>query len=495
MTDFIFKLRRKIFLMLLLAASPCFAAADDVTAKASKLYEKHYYEEAGRLLRPQLPAMNGANQAAARLTLGMIYLRSAELYLELQKTGLGIEIDYLKKLSSQKSANASHYADFFLGLALLEQGKYGDAVKRLQSFKSGADNTYQAYASVAQGEAFWRQKQTQKASALWDAVAANPEHKAALAAAYAASGIQDKHPAAMADAVIADTKKQKLSQRMLINLLRAYSYGEAPEKALDLQAANEFSAASYVESLGKSKSISFYDPGLLGGIAHAQLSAAVQQLELASRDSKLSNTAAYFLTDAYLLLGNTEQSLRHAATFLAQQQVPPQYRDHSRARQAAAQYLSGKRNEANVIWTELAGQSAARPDQLGEVMLSCAMAQADCAKHEKRAVVATEAGEGKKYFFLNAALGKYYLSRKDYTKAALYLEAGRDKANKNKIEINDPAMLTDLAEAYYRNKKYSESLEIYFEISKQYPAVRQIQEAMQGVYATEQKSAGDVKIF
>jgi pentatricopeptide repeat protein len=75
------------------------------------------------------------------------------------------------------------------------------------------------------------------------------------------------------------------------------------------------------------------------------------------------------------------------------------------------------------------------------------------------------------------------------------MEAGRDKSNKNKIESNDPLMLVSLAEAYYRTKKFSEALEIYFEMSKQFPEVRQIQEAMQGIYSMEHKSAGDVKIF
>jgi pentatricopeptide repeat protein len=55
-------------------------------------------------------------------------------------------------------------------------------------------------------------------------------------------------------------------------------------------------------------------------------------------------------------------------------------------------------------------------------------------------------------------------------------------------------MLVSLADAYYRIKKFSEALEIYFEMSKHFPEVRQIQEAMQGVYAIEHKSAGDVKI-
>jgi hypothetical protein len=32
-------------------------------------------------------------------------------------------------------------------------------------------------------------------------------------------------------------------------------------------------------------------------------------------------------------------------------------------------------------------------------------------------------------------------------------------------------------------------------MSKEFPVVRQIQEAMQGVYSMEQRSAGDVKIL
>jgi hypothetical protein len=75
------------------------------------------------------------------------------------------------------------------------------------------------------------------------------------------------------------------------------------------------------------------------------------------------------------------------------------------------------------------------------------------------------------------------------------MEAGRDKSNKNKIEANDPEMLAALAEAYFRTKKFSEGLEIFFAMSEEFPVVRQIQEAVQGVYSMEQRSAGDVRIL
>ncbi len=107
-----------------------------------------------------------------------------------------------------------------------------------------------------------------------------------------------------------------------------------------------------------------------------------------------------------------------------------------------------------------------------------------------------KAGKEKLYrAFAMEGLGYAYEGKRDYAKAVAYLEAGRDKGNKNKIESNDPEMLVSLANSYYRTKKFSEALEIYFEMSKQFPEVRQIQEALQGVYAMEHKSAGDVKIF
>ena len=107
---------------------------------------------------------------------------------------------------------------------------------------------------------------------------------------------------------------------------------------------------------------------------------------------------------------------------------------------------------------------------------------------------ALERGEGRKVKALSAGLGRYYDGQQEHAKALAYLESARDKGNKNKIESNDPLLLAELADSYYRAKKFSEALEIFFEMSKQFPQVRQIQEAIQGVYSMEHRSAGDVKI-
>lgn len=497
------RLRIYRFTLLQFVAGMLFAgwamAADDVTARAMKLYEKHHYEEALHLLRPELAGMDNVHQAAASLALGMIHLGNARLYQALRQAAQLIELDYLTHLSQQKSATASRYANFYLGQILVEDGKPAEGAVYMRRF---ADQSTQplakAFAEVELGIAYSRQRQAQKAAQAWSKLdMGKPEIKAAMAGAYAVVGAQQHKPVALADAALSEARAQRYipGTRMLRNLLRAYSQSGETEKALDLLNVSEFKEASYVEELGASKSISFYDSSLLEDMAQTHLRAAVMFLERAGKDAKVAGTANYFLAAAYLQQGNTEASLRAAALFLMQVQTPPQYRDIARVYQAAAQYRSGQRAQAVATWQSLAETAGQDTALLAEVMQACVQAGADCTKLEKLALATVDKGEGKKVFPLNAALGKYYLLQKDYRKALLHMEAGRDKANKNKIEANDPVMLVALAEAYYRNKNFSENLEIYFEIGKQYPVVRQIQEAMQGIYSMEQQSAGDVRIF
>jgi len=163
-------------------------------------------------------------------------------------------------------------------------------------------------------------------------------------------------------------------------------------------------------------------------------------------------------------------------------------------RLATAQYLLGQKETAESQFQQLL-QSKPDPDLAAELLMACCNHGIDFPPAVISATELAQKGEGKAFASLNHALGRYYLWKKDYVRAVVHMEAGRDKSNKNRIEFNDPLMLIHLADAYYYSRKYSEALEIFFEMSKQFPAVRQIQVAIQGVYSMEQKSAGDAKIF
>ncbi len=485
-----------LWALAVLAAAPAYAADDAVTV-AMRLHEKRHYEDAARTLRPALSSLAPARQGAAHLTLGIIYLMNAELHHELHRAGVAAQLGYLRKLAAARGQDGSRFADLYLGEALLESGSPGEAAKHLERFmgQAAVGPRYKAIARTGLGLSHFRRQEVRKAQALWAGIdTADPEVKAELAAAYSAAGVLDKDPVAMSDAALKDAGLGP-SPRMRRNLLRVYARAGLTDKGLDLLNPADLKTASYTEVLGKTKTISFYDLSLLADLATLYGQASLVYLEKAAADARLKGTAHYYLGEAYASAGSVESSLRAVGAFLSQAEAPPQYRDRARVRQAANQYLRGQRAEALAVWDELAQRQPADPDLLAETILACVRVKAECPKIEPRAALAAETGRGKAFSLLNVALGRYHLGRKDYARAIAYMEAGRDKSNKNKIEANDPVLLVNLAEAYSRTKQFSESLEIYFEMSKQFPVVRQIQEALQGIYSIEHKSAGDVKIF
>ena len=487
-----------ISFIILIAATHA-SAADDAVTKAMKLYEKRHYAEAATTLRADLPTIEHGKLGAAQLTLGMIYLKNAELHRDLYQESIAAHLDHLKKLSSAQGKSRSRFVDLYLGETLLESGNAEPALIYLEKF--AADDSvgprYKSVARVAIGLCFALQNNSPKADEAWNSAdTGDPEVKTALAAAYSKAGLKDKKPTALADEGLADLKKSGTtpSMRVLKNVITVYAAAGLADEGLELLRKADLKSFSYKESLSKTKVINFYDVSLLGDLSTLYLQAAISALEKAAEDGKLRETANFYLGEAYALAGNIDRSMKATAAFIASSSMPQQYRDRAAARQAANQYQKGRQFDAIGTWDELSKKQPADPDVLAEILFSCARLRAGCPKVAQMAAASAEAGEGKRFANLNVALGRYYFAKKDYARAMSYLEAGRDKGNKNKIESNDPAMLVSLAQAYYRTKKFSEALEIYFEMSKQFPEVRQLQEALQGVYAVEHKSAGDVKI-
>lgn len=475
------------------------SAADDVVMRAMKLYEKRHYVEAMNALRSEAASIDPAKQGTADLTLGMIYFKNAVLHRELYQASALATQDYLKKLSAAQGKDRSRFVDLYFGDALIETGKPGVAAIYLEKFSGNADiePRFLELAKVGLGLCYHLNNDAQKAASLWAAVnAADPEVKAGLAAAYSRAGLAERNPVGLADEGLAAAKRsgKPLSMRLVKSVLSVYAGAGLTEKGLELLKRADLKAFSYRENLGKSKIIYFYDLSLLGDMATLYGQACVSSLEKAAADPKVKDAAEFYLGQAYALFGSLDKSAKVFASFIATSQMTQQYKDRIRVWQGASLYLKNRQAEAENLWDELSRKQPVDPDLLAELLFVRSRLKIETPKLAQKAVAAVETGEGKKFSNLNIAIGKYYLGRLDNAKAVSYLEAGRDKGNKNKIESNDPVMLVSLADAYHRTKKFSEALEIYFEMSKQFPEVRQIQEAMQGVYAVEHKSAGDVKI-
>jgi tetratricopeptide (TPR) repeat protein len=454
------------------------ASGNEPVTAAMKLYEKRRYEQAARLLESAKDS-----SAHAQLVLGMIYLRSAELHEAFARAAAAAELDYLDKLAKGAGESRSRYARLYLAEALAASGKPREAARHFASFRAdpAVESRHRAIAGIALG-----------AAAQGDAF----EVKLAAAAAQGRARTTDSKTLL---ALAGDAgRKGDLSSRGRRYLIEIYLAAGAPEQALAVARAADLGAASYVEQFkaakGTAKSIAFYDLALLTDLAQLYRELARRRLEQAAADARIKPTAEYYLAEALSSLGELDQAAAMARSFVARSEAPAQFRERSRARLAWISYQQGQKEQAESAWTAIAEHSS-DAEVLAAVVMACARAGAQCTKVLARAGHAAEAGSLQRNQRLNFALGDYWLRRQDPARAIAFMEAGRDKSNKNKIEANDPEMLTRLAEAYYRTKKFSEGLEIFFEMSQEFPVVRQIQEALQGVYSMEQRAAGDVRIL
>jgi tetratricopeptide (TPR) repeat protein len=429
----------------------------------------------------------------------MAFYKNAVLHRELHQAASHVTVNYLKKLSTVQGRDQSRSADLYLGEALIDSGRPVNAVIHLERFAAdeSMDARFRAFAKVGLGLCAYLARDTQKASMIWDAVdQADPEIEAELAAAFARAEVPDKDPVSMMNHSIELATKpgKSLSIRMVKNAVAVYARKGPVDRGIELLKRADRKAPSYRETLGKSKVINFYDLTLIGDMAVLYGRASIASLEKAISDPKTRSAAEFTLGQAHAIFGSVEQSMKSATAVKASSQMPQQYKDRMQAWQAANLHQQGRTAEARGIWDELARKQPADPDLLAEILVTCSRVRTECAAIAQQATASAEAGEGKKFMGLNAAIGRYLLGRQENARAVTFLEAGRDKSNKNKIEANEPVLLVDLADAYQRTKKFSEALEIYFEMSKHFPEVRQVQEALQGVYAMEHKSAGDVKI-
>ena len=483
-------------LALMLAIAAPARAADDPLDAAMKLLEKRRYEQATRSLEGAVAGLDAERRARAQLVLGTIYLRSADLHDALASAAAAAELDYLDKLLKTGAEGRSRYARLYLAEALLARGRARDAARHFEQVRAdpGIDGDHRALAGIGLGSAVWP-GQPDKAKSLWKAAGGGHEVALARAAAQGRAGAGD----AKSLKKIADASDRKtLSPRGRRYLIEIYLAAGAPDEALAVARLADWGAASYVERFkaakGTAKAISFYDLALLGDLAQLYRELARLRLSQAAADARMKPSAEYYLAEALNDLGANDQAATSVQAFLARADAPAQFRERARARAALIAFRQGRVAEAEKAWTALA-ESSSNSEVLADIVLGCAETGAPCTKALARAGQVAEAGDGRRNQRLNYALGSYQLRKKDYARAIAYMETGRDKSNKNKIEANDPEMLACLAEAYYRTKQFSEGLEIFFEMGQEFSAVRQIQEAVQGVYSMEQRSAGDVRIL
>ena len=489
-----------IFLLIVALTTPSVAAIDPLK-RGMQLYKKHHYEDAIHVLYTYLPSAESKRQAKINLGLGMICLANARLYQDLYQASLGLNLDYFNRLLSIEGPAGSHLANLYLGLTLLEAGRHSAAVECFKKFLADEKGLAQdkELAKIRLATALFLAGQHAQAHDLWSQVnISQPALSTSLAAAYSRVGLTEKKPLATCKKALDSLRQsdQAPSIQMINDLIYVYAKQDQIDKGFGLIMDADLLASFHEEVPAKNKVIRFYDSALLGNLSFFYGTAALKFLEIArsSPNPKINGMAGYYLGEGFGLYGDPTQSLEMLAAFIAAPNNPSHLKKKARVQQAFNQYRLGQDAAAHEQLSALL-QLAPDPNLMADMLLASIQYKMDVPQIVIQASATAQQGYGRPFTKINFALGKYHLWKQDYAKAVEYMEAGRDKSNKNRIEVNDPLMLVNLAQAYCRSKHFSEALEIFFEMSKQFPAVRQIQVALQGVYIMEQKSAGDVKIF
>jgi len=464
-----------------------------------KLYNQHYYQSAAKMLRSKLVTLPSNEKDKARLTMGMVYLKNAELYQALYRTSLAANYDYMHYLVSARVKSPSVFVRLYIAKILIETGELTSASRHLRKFINVRDlpHKYRQIARANLALCYHLLDKKQDAQDLWDQVTSKDlSVQAELASSYSKSGDRKAIALRLANKIRTELVRTQsdVSVNVYYNLIDVYSRDGTVDDGLYLLDLIDLSLPIYQESLSEDKLLKYYQLSLIESIAKLYQRASEYYLKQVT-GKPYSDRAAYYLGEVYYLAGNLQKEAKVTREALASPSLSIELAERARIRQAAGLYASGQQKVAMNVWDSLVKNKHIKPDQLANALSFCHHVKADCKAILDMAIKVSGEFIEKNTRYLNFSIGQYYLSNIDYDKALMYLEAARDKSQKNKIEANNPLLLVSLAEAYRGRKNYSENLQIFFEMSREFPITRQIQEAVQGIYSLEQRSAGDVKIF
>lgn len=500
---FVKRYQRSTFLVVLLLILICpygsVYAKKNAVETGMKLIRAHRYEEAIKILRSNIESASIKNLSEAHLALGMAYFKNARLHRELYNTSIVVHGEYLEKLANVRRKSKSIYVNLYFGETLLAMKQPKKARIYLNKFikNKKARAKYKDLARVGIGYSYFLQGNKKKALSVWNSIRTKDEEVLTrLALFYITAGLKDKKPVNECNKVLAKMRSSRkvISAQTAINVIGVYARAGLIAEGIRLRDGIDLKTFSYEESLGKNKTIRFYDIALLDSLAELYGKAGLGHLEKAQNDKKTRDGALYYSAELYELLGYHDRAVTMTSSLLSSKKFPKSLRGQLKVKEIFLRNRGSNKNNVDPFRGLLRNRTPG-PEMVAEILIACGKMNIECTDALLQATSMVEKNGGKAVSRVNYALGLYYLNKKHFDRSVQFMEAGRDKSNKNSIGHNEPLMLKHIADANFKAKKYSEALEILFALSEQFPSVRQIQVAMQGIYMREQKSAGDVKIF
>ncbi|UCF30825.1 MAG: hypothetical protein JSV26_12430 [bacterium] len=490
-----------LILMWIIAATPPGRASGSPVERAVTHLKANRYQDAASLYW-DLPSVEASESGKAHMILGISCLNSARLYGELHDLSIDVSLNYLGKVSSHRGRDRSRLANLYMAEVLMAGQDPDRAASYYQEVANdpGAATSERDVARAGLGLANFLLGREGRAEKLWSSVAgsSDPEVLSELASAFAEAGLWNREPSGVCDQALSSAGRSgdPGPMRVRSNCIGVYTRAGQLDKALELVRDLDMKAFADEEKLGENKTIRFYSIRLLDGLAALYGKTSIDLLGKAFNARNMSGAAGLYLGMAYAQMGMAAESLAAIDSLnnAGEQLAAPQMVTAKMIR-AGALHAEGREKEGFDLLTRTVRENSSDPRLVAEAVLICDTIDSGCGEILAAAENLAGRREGWGSAGINLSLGRHYARRSDWQKALTFLEAGRDKSNKNRIEYNDPLLLVELARAYYRTKKYSEALEIFFGMSGQFPAVRQLQNALQGVYSVEQKSAGDVKVL
>lgn len=501
-------------LALCLASAPA-ASAADFRAPAAEAYRSGRFDPGIRALRAELNRMGRAPspaRAEALYLLGRLELRKAELMTEVARAAGRHAADHIARLAA--GPTPLKRAAFFLGVARMEVGDragaaaaFRQALKVIPARASGEDLITRQLAELRlralQGQPIF--EGIVRLSALATAgdprVAAEAGYLLALSSKDPSKGL-----ALVESALVQSTQAAGVPPAAVVRAAAGVRLAAGQvDEALALLEGDEPHAPASTERAGAHLSVDYYEVAVPRLMAEAYLEAAIRDLGDARETAahpNLREAATFSMARAQLLAGSPKAASDLMAGLEKPATLGPAGVSRARALVARARAAQKARAEAARLFEQALADAGTDPDALAEIADYVADAH-ERGEADARLVQVVLGRTGQvadgwpRRLPPQLAAGLAALTRAaggDAAAEVTQFERGRDKSAKNRLDANDPVVLARLAQAQVRARLFSEALEIYFEMAKAYPEVRQVQEALQGVYAAEQVAGGEVRI-
>lgn len=486
-------MRMTRWLLLLLAlqtaisASVHAAASNDAISAAKQAYANKNYAAAISLIAPVL-AGDQPRDPGDTLTMALLFLRSAEFHRALHQTAVRAQLTFLTQLSQSRGLLHSKFADLYLAEALFESGQPEKAVKALDTFLAYANlpARQQSIAKVLLGH---RDKRSDTTLPV--------DEEAAIVWLVAQTG---KDPQSRVEPLTTLLERLRiqplpLSARTLANATTLYRGARQYSTALALLTGNNTGVPSAVEMLDETRFVRFYDVTLLRSISELYRDIANDLLSQLRADPKYKDTALFYLSESSLIFADSTYAKEGIGSLPNLQLLPKSARPVLEIRLRAHEYMTGQGAKALKSWADAVNNLGSDPAVSADAIQMCVYLDAVCPFVVKAAEDFAARGRSDRFVPLWTALGQYFLAKGNAAKASELLETARDKSKRFSIDANPPGLLVSTAEALRQQKQYPQALEIYFELARAFPAIRVIQEGVQGTYALENRGPGGVTIF